>query len=110
MKASLTLISLILMCSQAYAANFSCRYTDPDNNTGSVSVSVYNDTLTAKFKRRTYKSHGCSVDRTLASEILVACDENPGNRMGFMATETNGNIEGYLIIEKIVFFGELNCK
>lgn len=110
MKFYLILVSLFLISTQAMAGNYSCRFTDTDNNRGSVSITVNGDTLKAKLNRRTYLAQDCLVDRTLDSEVLVTCDENSGNGMGFMAQESNGKIEGYLIIEELSFFGELSCR
>ena len=58
---------------------------------------------------KVYSASGCEVDRTLANEIMVTCDEDSGTGMGFMLKTENRTRHGYLVIEKLSFLAELEC-
>ena len=110
MKVKFLTLVILLTSSHAFSQSYYCDYTDMDDRSGVVTVNVDGDQLSARINRTTYSAKNCEVDRTLDSEVLVTCDENSGRGMGFMVEDMGDRREGYLIIEKLSFFAELNCK
>ena len=110
MKASLITLVILMASSSAFSQSYYCDYTDMDDRSGIVTVTIDGDQLSARMNRKTYYAKNCQVDRTLNSEVLVTCDENSGRGMGFMIEDLGDKREGYLVVEKLSFFAELSCK
>ena len=104
-----TFLMMVSTSGFAFGQSYNCDYKNMEGKSGKVKVTLKDSELSAKLNRKIYSAQNCIVDRTMVSEIMATCDEDSGTGMGFMLKDSSNKQEGYLVIEELSFFAELDC-